>query len=363
MASKVRSLTYIGVGNIGSHAAFALARLPKLGRLTLVDPDVYEFSNLSSQAIERRDVGCRKVDVLARRIRGINPALHVVPIAERVENVPLGRLRADVIASGLDSRVARLSVNRVAKRLGAPWVDAGVRAEGHLVRVDVFGPSPDEPCCECGWGAEDYATVEQTHPCNPLLPTPAPTDAPAYLGGLAAALQAGECDKLLGGEAKHALFGRQLLFDTTRHRHYVSVRRRAADCRFDHQIWRIEPLARTAGAISLRQALRLAPSSRDQATQLRLEGHAFVRRLSCLGCGDLQRVLCLASHLDERARGCRRCGSEMVASGFDTVDTLSLEDCAGQRPVSLFAIGMRAGDVFSIEWSSGERQRHFEIGG
>ena len=110
MTSKVRSLTYIGVGNLGSHAAAALARLPSLGRLTLVDPDVYEFSNLSSQAIERRDIGRRKVDVLARRLGAINPALHVVPIAERVEDVPLGRLRADVIAGGLDSRAARLSV-------------------------------------------------------------------------------------------------------------------------------------------------------------------------------------------------------------------------------------------------------------
>jgi hypothetical protein len=50
----------------------------------------------------------------------------------------------------------------------------------------------------------------------------------------------------------------------------------------------------------------------------------------------------------------------MVASGIDTTDTLSLEDCA-DRPISLFALGMRAGDVFSIEWPSGEA--HFEIGG
>ena len=362
MASNVTSLTYIGAGgNIGSHAVGALARISSLDRLTLVDPDVYELRNLRSQAIERRDIGRRKVDVLARRIRDINPALHVVPIAERVERVPLAHLRAEVIASGLDSRAARLSVNRVAWRLGVAWVDAGVRADGRLARVDVFGPSPDEPCLECGWGPEDYATLEQSYPCDPS-PAPAPTDAPAYLGGLAAALQVAECDKLLCGEFEQALFGRQLLIEATGHCHYVSLRRRATDCRFDHRSWRIEPLVRPAGAISLRQALRLAPTSGDDSTRLRMEGHPFVRRLVCLGCGDSRPVLRLASRLDERARSCQRCGGEMVASGIDTTDTLSFEDCAGaNRPVSLFALGMRAGDVFSIEWPSGET--HFEIGG
>ena len=52
----------------------------------------------------------------------------------------------------------------------------------------------------------------------------------------------------------------------------------------------------------------------------------------------------------------------MVASGVDTTDTLTLEQLSDRaRRVSLYALGLRTGDVFGIVTASGET--HFEIGG
>lgn len=61
----------IGAGAIGNAAAWALARTPAQGRLTIVDHETIELSNLQRYVLaERRDEGSRKVDVGARVFDG-----------------------------------------------------------------------------------------------------------------------------------------------------------------------------------------------------------------------------------------------------------------------------------------------------
>jgi len=179
---------------------------------------------------------------------------------------------------------------------------------------------------------------------------------------LAAGLQCKEIVKILTGATRHTPLGRQLLMDAAADRYYVSTRRRAPDCGFDHRPWSLQPLARGPGAITLREALRLVPSLIDQPARLRLDGDAFVHRLECPECNVSRRILFLAGRVDNAARVCPNCGASMVAPGIDTTDTLTLDQLAGvHRRLSLRALGLRAGDVFSIETSAGET--HFEIGG
>lgn len=362
MTGRGKSLTYVGAGgNIGSHAVVAMARTGSLARLMLIDPDIYEARNLASQDIARRDVGRRKVDVLAARIRRIDPSLRVETIAERVEHVPVGHLRADVIATGLDGLASRGWINRAARRLGVPWVDAGVRAEGLLARVDVFEPTTDAGCMECAWSPQERAALDIRYPCAPPV-APVPTGAPAYLGALAASLQCVECVKLLSGETRHALLGRQILVDASAHRHYVSARQPSPECAFDHRCWPIRSLSLPAGAITLGQALRLAPSPDGEPSRMRVYGDAVVRRIVCPKCQESREALQLASRIEGGSHTCTGCGVAMVAPGIDTTDTLGFDDLTvRQRRVSLYALGLREGDVFSIE--NGSRETHFEIGG
>jgi molybdopterin/thiamine biosynthesis adenylyltransferase len=201
--------------------------------MILVDFDLYEPKNLSCQEIASGEVGRSKVRVQARRLKRINPGLHVEPIRARVENLPLGRLRCDVIVAGLDSRAARQYVNQAAWRLGVSWIDAAVDAANLLARVNVYIRSRETPCLECAWDDTDYAALEQQYPCRPAAVGAAATNAPAGLGAVAAGLSAIECGKLLSGETQDLLAGRQVLINLRHHTHFVTSFRRNPACRFD----------------------------------------------------------------------------------------------------------------------------------
>jgi len=351
-------------GNIGSHLVAHLARMPAIRRLTLIDKDVYETSNLDSQEITRAHVGMPKVRVLAKRLKRINSSLAVIPIFARVEVVPLGRMRADIILSCLDSRIARQHVNEYSWRLGVPLIDAGVQPAGLLARVNVYLPGRGNACLECAWDERDYAALEQAYPCLNGSPRIAATNAPSSLGSLAAALQAIECAKLLAGPTDAAA-GRQVLIDALHHKHYVTAFRRNVNCRFgEHETWRIKKLAVSPNQMTLREALGLAEASkRDGASPgLSIENKPFAARLTCPDCQSTRRLLHLESRLSAARRRCRRCGSQMLAAGFDLTDRLIAGRLSPRElDRTLAAIGLRPLDVFTVE--TDRSQLHFELGG
>jgi molybdopterin/thiamine biosynthesis adenylyltransferase len=350
-------------GNIGSHLVPHLGRTPLVSRVTLIDRDRYEPGNLRAQAIDRGEVGKPKVIVQAGRLRKINPALEVTTLHRAVEDVPLGLLRADAIAACLDSRRARLVVNQAAWRLGVPWINAGVDGGGLLARVQAFVPSPDAPCLECAWDQSDYDAVEQNYPCQ-VAAGPAPSGAPSSLGALAAALQAMECDKLLGDDRDNALISRDLLVDARHHRHFVTTFRRNAACRMpDHAGWRINPLDGTAGGITLRDLFALGSILRgaDEQLTFRVAGQRLVIGLTCLGCGVAQPALALERSLRHKALTCPHCKGRLRPLGFDLTDAAPLSDSHATMDWALSRIGIRMGDVISLVTPSVDA--HYQIGG
>ena len=63
----------LGLGGVGSYTVEALARAG-VGELTLVDGDTVSLSNINRQLIALHStVGQNKTDVMAARIRDINP--------------------------------------------------------------------------------------------------------------------------------------------------------------------------------------------------------------------------------------------------------------------------------------------------
>ncbi len=65
-----------GAGGLGSNVAFMLAR-SGVRRLTLVDQDVVDASNLNRQAFFPEDVGQPKVEALARHLLRLEPELEL----------------------------------------------------------------------------------------------------------------------------------------------------------------------------------------------------------------------------------------------------------------------------------------------
>jgi molybdopterin/thiamine biosynthesis adenylyltransferase len=367
-STATRKVVIVGAGgNIGSHLVSHVARMPEIDWVSLIDRDVYEPSNLRSQDITPGDVGKFKVRVQASRLKRINPSVRVDAIADAVERVPLGRLRADVILACLDSRIARQSLNQYAWRLGVPLIDAGVDPTGLLARINVYVPGPDNPCLECAWDDRDYDALEAAYPCAGFSQDIAATDAPSSLGALAASLQAIECQKFLAGGIDDVAVNKQVLVDALRHNHYVTAFRRNPRCRFvDHQVWQIERLSCSASELTVAEAMTLASASPGLNTSpgLRVEGRPFVKRLSCPNCGNTRSLLRLECSLGETGRRCARCGYAMTAAGFDLAEELALTEL-GRAPLlrrTLQSLGLRPGEVFTVFDEYGT-DRHYELSG
>jgi molybdopterin/thiamine biosynthesis adenylyltransferase len=360
MTTLGKWLVVVGCGgNIGSFLGPLVARLLGVGRITLIDGDVYEAKNLRSQDIRRSDVGKAKAQVQARRLRRIDTHVAVKAFTARVEDVPLGALRGEIILAGVDTRLARRTINTIAWRLGVPWIDAGVSADGLLARVNVYVPGPEQPCVECAWDDADYAALEVAYPCAGEAP-PAPTNAPAALGALAASLQALECEKALAGQWDQVLVGRQVTVSAAAHRHVVTTFRPNPRCRFAHATWTIETVERTPDQLTLAEAFALGGGAADaeRAHGVRVEGQVFVRKLTCSSCGATRELpLHLVGRLPRKDRTCM-CGQAMRATGFDTTewlrgDALAAAECSR----TLASLGVAVGDVMSVE-RSGETTHH-----
>ena len=363
--SDLTTMLIAGVGNIGSGLAPMLARLG-IPRIVLVDPDVYEKQNLSCQDILAGDIGKAKAVAQAHRLRRINPAIDVRAYCCRVEELPVGILRVDAIASCLDSRISRLYLTEAAWRLGVPVIDAAVDGAGLLVRANVYLPGPESICMQCSFDPEDYdlAALEQRYACQQGGAGLAPTNAPASLGLIAAGLMTIECQKLLAGDREHLLAGRQVMIDLQHHSHYVTSFRRR-HCRFDHETWQVEPIADSPARLTLGEAMQLAANGSSSAADcaLRIEGQHFAAMQCCPSCGHHEAIaLCLAGRIPRAQRRCTACGQAMTVRGFDLrewIDSQALGDQDLARPLS--ALGVEPCDVLSVRGVAG--QRHFLLGG
>ncbi len=191
----------VGAGALGNEVLKNLALLG-WGNIWIVDFDDVEDSNLTRSILFRESHrGRNKAEVAAEAAEGINPDVHVTPLAGNViTELGLGLFREmDVVIGCLDNREARLWVNRQCWKVTRPWIDAGIQEINGVVKV--FVP-PDSACYECGMTENDYRLINLRYSC-PLLrredilagkvPT-APTIA-SMIGGM----QVQEALKLLHG--------------------------------------------------------------------------------------------------------------------------------------------------------------------
>ena len=349
------TLTLIGLGNIGTFALDVLVRLPGLRRVILVDRDVCEMANTTSQRVSAADAIRRrpKVEVQAEHARRVRPGLNVIAHHQDIADMPLGSLRADLIIAGLDSLSARLHANAAAWRLNVPWLDAGLDPSSGLVRVNGYTPSTQTPCMECTLDDEDYASRLGTiHPCSMAGANEGSTNGSPATGALAGALLTVAANNFLNSAgAAENLFGRQALWDAHHYQYFLSSYRRQPLCRFDHKVWAIGPLAGVdleTPLGELFEAIRLA-SDIPAGSGFALGGQRFTERVMCPGCSHVREGWHLTGRLPLPDRRCPECGKRhLAAPGFST---LPLEPAA--VPASVLAmpigkLGFAWGDVLEV---------------
>ena len=153
----------VGCGGIGSPALQYLAAAG-IGRLTLIDSDTVELSNLQRQTIfALSDVGRAKAEAAAEWVARFDPGLEVRAIVTRLVagNVVEALAGADVVLDGCDNFATRLLVSDACVSLGIPLASAAIgRFQGQI--GNFAGHLPDQPCYRCFVGdafdAEDCDT-------------------------------------------------------------------------------------------------------------------------------------------------------------------------------------------------------------
>jgi molybdopterin-synthase adenylyltransferase len=196
------SVLIIGLGGLGSPIAMYLAAAG-IGKLTLVDHDKVDLSNLQRQIVHTTNsIGVDKVESARQALLKLNPETQIETINRQLDETALGEQvnQADVVIDASDNFPTRFQLNRVCVKNKTPLVSgAAIRLEG---QVSVFDASnPDSPCYQCLY--KDGEETEETCSENGIL---------APVAGIIGSVQATEAIKIILGLGE-TLVGRLLILD------------------------------------------------------------------------------------------------------------------------------------------------------
>ncbi|MGY2575534.1 molybdopterin-synthase adenylyltransferase MoeB [Vibrio sp. C8] len=201
-ALKQSSILILGAGGLGCASSQYLATAG-IGKLTLIDDDKVELSNLQRQVLHHdADIGKLKVDSAAQALKELNPELEIVTVAKRLNDEALLSLVQDhdLVLDASDNVDTRNQLNRLCYQTKTPLVSgAAIRMEG---QVSVFTYQDEsEPCYQC---------LSALFGSNALSCVEAGVMAPVV--GIIGAVQAMEAIKVIAGLGK-PIQGKILMLD------------------------------------------------------------------------------------------------------------------------------------------------------
>src|SRR5574343_50578 len=193
----------IGAGGLGSPAALYLASAG-MGKITLVDDDTVDFTNLQRQIMHTQArVGMAKAESGRQAMAEINPDIQIVPLQKRLSGAELDAMvaSADVVLACSDTFATRHAINRACVHHKKPLVSgAAIRFDGQISVYDLR--RDDAPCYHCLFPEGDDVEEVRCAVMGVFAP----------LTGIIGSMQAAEALKLAAciGES---LTGRLLLLD------------------------------------------------------------------------------------------------------------------------------------------------------
>jgi sulfur-carrier protein adenylyltransferase/sulfurtransferase len=216
---KAARVLCIGAGGLGSPLALYLGAAG-VGTLGIVDFDVVDYTNLQRQIIHTTaDVGRKKLDSAAEKLKAINPFLNIRKFETRLSSENALELfrEFDIIADGTDNFPTRYLVNDACVLTGKPNVYGSIfRFEG---QASVFA-TENGPCYRC---------LYPEPPPPGLVPSCAEGGVLGILPGLVGVIQATEVIKLIIGKGD-PLIGRLLLIDALSMKFRELKLRKNPDC-------------------------------------------------------------------------------------------------------------------------------------
>ena len=118
----------IGAGALGSHCAEILVRMG-VGRLTIIDMDIVEESNLHRQATYNEiDAASMlpKVEALKAHLDLINSNVKIIGLYKELTPSNIEEIlrlqQPDIILDGMDHFEVRYLINETCHKLSIPWI-------------------------------------------------------------------------------------------------------------------------------------------------------------------------------------------------------------------------------------------------
>jgi molybdopterin/thiamine biosynthesis adenylyltransferase len=188
----------VGCGGLGGYLVEQLARLG-VGRIAVIDPDVFEEHNLNRQLLSSpAALGRPKVAVAAERVAAVNPAVRVEAhhLAFSAANGPNLLAGCAAVLDGLDSTLVRLELAATCRALAVPVVHGAIAGWYGHVAVQL----PGAEAVPFLRGGNRGKGVETT------------LGNPSFTPAVVASLQVAEASKVLLGRGT-LLAGRTLFVD------------------------------------------------------------------------------------------------------------------------------------------------------
>lgn len=132
----------VGLGGVGAYAAEMIARAG-VGRMTVADADTVSPSNINRQLVALHStVGRPKADVLAERLRDIDPQIDLRVICKYIRDAETDALldaaRYDYVVDAIDTLSPKLALIKGALDRGLPLVSSmGAGAKMDPTRMEI----------------------------------------------------------------------------------------------------------------------------------------------------------------------------------------------------------------------------------
>ena len=133
----------VGLGGVGAYAAEMLCRAG-VGNMVILDSDTVSVTNRNRQLIALEStIGKLKTDVVAQRLRDINPAINLTVIPEYIEESNLEEIfstagELDYVVDAIDTLAPKISLIKYCVEHKIPHVSAmgaGAKLDATKIRI------------------------------------------------------------------------------------------------------------------------------------------------------------------------------------------------------------------------------------
>ena len=141
----------VGLGGVGAYAAEMIARAG-VGRMTIADADTVSATNINRQLIALHStIGLKKSDLMAERLRDINPDIDLTVINRFIKDdetdTLLDSARFDFVVDAIDTLSPKLALIKGALDRGIPLVSSmGAGAKTDHTKMEICDISRTHHC-------------------------------------------------------------------------------------------------------------------------------------------------------------------------------------------------------------------------